>query len=177
MSYDTTGYQNNVLGLGRQIPSSGSATDIIRTPNDQVGNLYHFGARYYDPSTATWTQQDPISQMARLSEANPYVYAGGDPVDANDPTGLAGGPYSPCGMKEKPPTAPWYVWVMTSFAGGWGLQLLAVGIGIGIGLLTAYPLAGAVGGIFLALLLTQVVLPLAFRRSGWTWGITARRRR
>jgi hypothetical protein len=30
VSYGTTGYQNSMLGLGRQIPSTGSATDVIR---------------------------------------------------------------------------------------------------------------------------------------------------
>lgn len=151
VSYSTTGYQNNILGLARQIPSSGSATDVIRTPNGapvaqrvsttnkqsllsdalgstiaiaddganalsrhysytpdgvasttgtgattnllfasghQVGGLYHYGARYYDPSTATWTQQDPINQIASLTQANRYAYVGGDPVDHADLSGL-----------------------------------------------------------------------------------------
>jgi RHS repeat-associated protein len=150
VSYGTTGYQNNMLGLARQIPSSGSATDIIRTPNGapvaqrvsttnkqslfsdalgstiamaddgantlsrhytytpdgtasttgsgattnllfasghQLGNLYHYGARYYDPTTATWTQQDPINQIASLTQANRYTYVGGDPTDRVDLAG------------------------------------------------------------------------------------------
>jgi membrane protein YdbS with pleckstrin-like domain len=78
---------------------------------------------------------------------------------------------------NQPPKAPWYIWALTSFAGGWGLQVFAVVIGVAVGLLTGSPLAGAVIGILSALILTQVVLPIAFRRSGWTWGITARRRR
>jgi mannose/fructose/N-acetylgalactosamine-specific phosphotransferase system component IID len=45
-----------------------------------------------------------------------------------------------------------------------------------VGLATGLALAGAVAGVILALLLTQVVLPLAFRRSGWRWGVTRRRR-
>jgi len=150
VSNGSTGYQNTMMGLSRQIPTSGSATDIIRATNGapiaqrvgttskqelfsdalgstiaiaddsanalsrsyaydpdgnasttgsgattnllsasghQVGNLYHFGARYYDPATATWTQQDPINQIASLTQANRYAYAGGDPVDLTDPTG------------------------------------------------------------------------------------------
>jgi RHS repeat-associated protein len=151
VSYGTTGYQNGMMGLARQIPSSGSATDIIRQPNGapvaqrvgttskqslfsdalgstiamadtntnaiarhynydpdgnastlgsgattnllfagghQVGSLYHFGARYYDPATATWTQQDPINQIASLTGGNRYAYAGGNPIDYADPLGL-----------------------------------------------------------------------------------------
>jgi membrane protein YdbS with pleckstrin-like domain len=77
---------------------------------------------------------------------------------------------------ERSPDPPWYIWVMTSFAGGRGLQVVIVGIGVPVGLVTGLPIAGVVIGILLALLLTQVVLPLVFRRSGWTWGITAWRR-
>jgi RHS repeat-associated protein len=51
--------------------------------------LYHFGARYYDPSTATCTQQDPINQIASLTEANRYSYVGGNPADGSDSNGLA----------------------------------------------------------------------------------------
>jgi RHS repeat-associated protein len=150
VSYGTTSYQNNLLGAGRLIPSSGTATDLIRTPNGatiaqrvgttskqdlftdalgstfataddnattlakhytydpdgnatgtgtgttpsvlyaggiQIGGLYHYGARYYDPSTATWTQQDPLNQIASLTQANHYIYAGGDPIDNIDPVG------------------------------------------------------------------------------------------
>jgi RHS repeat-associated protein len=44
--------------------------------------LYHFGARYYDPTTGRWTQRDPMVS----SEA--YGFAGGDPVNESDPSGL-----------------------------------------------------------------------------------------
>jgi RHS repeat-associated protein len=44
-------------------------------PND----LYHFGERYYDPTTGRWTQPDP--------EGEGYVFAGDDPINATDPTG------------------------------------------------------------------------------------------
>ncbi|MFE6252287.1 RHS repeat-associated core domain-containing protein [Streptomyces niveus] len=41
------------------------------------------GARYYDPSLGRFTQPDPSGQ-----DTNPYLYAGGDPVNGSDPTGL-----------------------------------------------------------------------------------------
>ena len=153
VSYGTTSFQNTMLGLARIIPGSGTATDVIRTPdgapvaqrlgatNKQqlftdalgsviataddgstgtiaksyaydpdgnatstgsgtdsvvrfaggypVGGLYHFGARFYDPSTASWTQQDPLNQLGSLKEANRYVYVGGNPINGVDPTGLS----------------------------------------------------------------------------------------
>ncbi|HST54281.1 MAG TPA: RHS repeat-associated core domain-containing protein [Solirubrobacteraceae bacterium] len=53
----------------------------------EPGGLDHFGQRYYDPSTGTWTQPDPVSQSADLVQANPYTYAGDDPVNQDDTAG------------------------------------------------------------------------------------------
>jgi hypothetical protein len=81
-------------------------------------------------------------------------------------------------LDERRPDAqpPKHIAALASFAGGWGLQLVAIAIGIAIGLATGQALVGAVAGVILAVLLMQVVLPLAFRRSGWGWGVTRRRR-
>ncbi|MFD8222988.1 RHS repeat-associated core domain-containing protein [Streptomyces massasporeus] len=49
---------------------------------DSIG-LYHFQARYYDANIGRFTQPDPSGQ-----EENPYLYAGGDPVNRIDPQGL-----------------------------------------------------------------------------------------
>jgi RHS repeat-associated protein len=53
-----------------------------------VDGLYHFGARYYQPTTARWTQQDPLNQVGDLRQANRYTFVGGDPVNHTDPRGL-----------------------------------------------------------------------------------------
>ncbi|MEU9748723.1 RHS repeat-associated core domain-containing protein [Streptomyces niveus] len=45
--------------------------------------LYKMGARYYDPNLGRFTQPDPSGQ-----DTNPYLYAGGDPINNTDPTGL-----------------------------------------------------------------------------------------
>ncbi|MEU2956591.1 RHS repeat domain-containing protein [Streptomyces xanthochromogenes] len=45
--------------------------------------LYKMGARSYDPNLARFTTTDPSGQ-----ETNPYLYAAGDPINYNDPTGL-----------------------------------------------------------------------------------------
>jgi RHS repeat-associated protein len=158
VAYGTTAYQNNLLGLSREIGSS-TTTNYVRDPsgtpssqrtssakqfflNDalgstialtdssgsivrsyaydpdgnastsgsgattsleyagghQTGALVHFAARYVDPGTARWTQADPIRTYTGLSSANRYCYAGGDPVNASDPTGMQVGLLLP----EKP---------------------------------------------------------------------------
>jgi RHS repeat-associated protein len=51
------------------------------------GTLYHFGRRYYDPTTGRWTQPDTIDQPASLRDGNLYLYTGNDPINYVDPTG------------------------------------------------------------------------------------------
>ena len=48
--------------------------------------LILLGARYYDPSTARWTQVDPEANGTSTA----YAYANGDPVGETDPSGLSG---------------------------------------------------------------------------------------
>jgi RHS repeat-associated protein len=149
VSFGTTGYQSNLLGLSRQL-ATGATTNYVRDPsgapvsqrtssskqfflNDrlgstialtdtsgaivrsysydpdgnaatsgtgastdlkfasghQLGALYHYGARHYDPGLARWSQQDPINHAADLKEGNRYVYAGGDPINFIDATGTS----------------------------------------------------------------------------------------
>lgn len=45
--------------------------------------MIKFGARYYDPATARWSQLDPVAD-SRSS----YVYAAADPINQVDPTGF-----------------------------------------------------------------------------------------
>lgn len=51
---------------------------------DEPSSFYRFGARYYDPTIGRFTQFDPSGQ-----ESNPYAYAGCNPVNSRDPSGLA----------------------------------------------------------------------------------------
>ncbi len=46
--------------------------------------LIKFGARYYDPTTARWTQVDPQAN----GTASAYAYAADDPINAVDPSGM-----------------------------------------------------------------------------------------
>jgi len=52
--------------------------------DDQELNWYWVGVRYYSPSIKRWLQPDPSQQDG----VRTYVYAGDDPVDFIDPTGL-----------------------------------------------------------------------------------------
>ena len=49
--------------------------------------LYHYGQRYYDPTTGRWTQTDPLDQIADFTQANRYTFAGDDPINLTDPSG------------------------------------------------------------------------------------------
>jgi RHS repeat-associated protein len=53
--------------------------------------LYKIGARWYDPKLGRWTQPDLIEQVKEPVEANRYQYAGQDPVNNTDPSGLTHG--------------------------------------------------------------------------------------
>ena len=52
---------------------------------DQETGLYHLGARYYDPQLGRFLSEDPIGIAGGL---NLYAYAGNDPVNHRDPSGL-----------------------------------------------------------------------------------------
>jgi RHS repeat-associated protein len=54
---------------------------------DRDTGLLHFGARDHDPATGRWTSKDPLGFDA--GDTNLYAYAGNDPVNFIDPTGLA----------------------------------------------------------------------------------------
>jgi hypothetical protein len=51
-----------------------------------------FGARDYEPASGRWMQRDPIRFDG--GQANLYAYAGNDPINDADPTGLS--EYSDC---------------------------------------------------------------------------------
>lgn len=52
---------------------------------DQATGLYYMRARYYDPELGRFISEDPIGIAGGL---NLYSYAGNDPVNSRDPTGL-----------------------------------------------------------------------------------------
>lgn len=54
---------------------------------DNSSNLYHFGARDYNPWVARWWSKDPIGFNGGIDV---YGYCQNDPVNCIDPSGLAG---------------------------------------------------------------------------------------
>ena len=84
---------------------------------DRTTGWVHYGARYYNTITGTWTQQDTLDAPLDPGNGNRYAYVGGDPVNNVDPRGL---------------------WKCALAAGAAGTAGLAIGAGIG-------SLAGPVG--------------------------------
>ena len=55
---------------------------------DSTTGLYHFGARYYNPTLGRWTQQDPVApNLASPDTLNRYLYVSDSPVNFTDPSG------------------------------------------------------------------------------------------
>jgi RHS repeat-associated protein len=51
---------------------------------------YHMGARYYAPTLARWTQRDIApGSVANVNTIDRYLFAGDDPVNEVDPSGLS----------------------------------------------------------------------------------------
>jgi RHS repeat-associated protein len=55
---------------------------------EDATGLYHMGQRYYDPTTGRWLQMDPDVQVTDPTQSNPYAFAGSDPVNNVDASGL-----------------------------------------------------------------------------------------
>jgi RHS repeat-associated protein len=69
---------------------TGASTDLLFAGGQTLTNgLVHYGARYYNPAVGRWTQPDPLDQLADLNQANRYAYAGGNPINLTDATGLS----------------------------------------------------------------------------------------
>jgi RHS repeat-associated protein len=77
---DTTAYDP----YGNVTSSTGTDSDAFSFQGglQAPGGLIKFGDRYYDPTTMRWTQVDPTGQSPG------YIFAGDDPINSSDPTGL-----------------------------------------------------------------------------------------
>ncbi|WP_285291507.1 RHS repeat-associated core domain-containing protein [Arthrobacter sp. ISL-69] len=101
--------------------------------NDTSSNRIKFGARYYNPYRGRFTQPDPSGQ-----EQNRYLYAGANPVNSTDPTGLLS-------LGEAVGGAIGLIF--TSGAIGLGCAA-TLGVGCAVGVAVAFGIAGgAVGGL------------------------------
>jgi RHS repeat-associated protein len=93
-------------------------------------NLYKMGARYYDATLGRFTQIDPSGQ-----EKQQYSYAGCNPINSADPTGLA-----PNGCNVG------LLGIGLGFGALWGVAglIAAPALAVGIGLVYAAGI-GAIG--------------------------------
>lgn len=57
---------------------------------DRATGWVHYGTRWYNTTLGRWTQQDTLDVPLDPVNANRYAYAGADPVNNIDPTGLVG---------------------------------------------------------------------------------------
>jgi RHS repeat-associated protein len=55
---------------------------------DRATGFVKFGGRWYDPATGRWTQQDTLDAPLDPANANRYAFAGDDPINNGDPSGL-----------------------------------------------------------------------------------------
>ena len=63
-----------------------SASALAGIPATAAGSPYlDFGARLYDPRTAAWLSQDPLSE--KYYPVSPYAYCAGNPANLVDPDG------------------------------------------------------------------------------------------
>jgi RHS repeat-associated protein len=80
------GYSYSPYGETRATATAASVVgNILRYIGGELDSSgsYKLGARYYDTASGRFTQMDPSGQ-----ETHPYAYAGCNPVNAKDPTGL-----------------------------------------------------------------------------------------
>jgi RHS repeat-associated protein len=74
---------------GADLSSSGARDNLgyLGERMDETGLMY-FHARYYDPSIGRFISPDPILDARGIVGLNRYAYAGNDPINRADPSGL-----------------------------------------------------------------------------------------
>ena len=82
---------STISHLARSKDKSGATPGTTNYENEQSNGgdllaafgIVNLGARLYDPVIGRFLTRDPI-----LQASNPYVFAGNDPVNMSDPTGM-----------------------------------------------------------------------------------------
>lgn len=79
-------------GYGNSVASTGSTENPYRYSGQRLDSdtgLYQLRARYYSPATSRFLSRDPLGgSLDDPRSTHRYTYAGDDPINASDPTGL-----------------------------------------------------------------------------------------
>ena len=87
-SYEFDPYGTPVLTAGGTGNGTGQNPFLFQGGiQDRATGWVKFGARWYNPTTGRWTQQDTLDNPLDPNNANRYAYAGNDPVNNTDPSG------------------------------------------------------------------------------------------
>ena len=94
--YATTAYIYSFDPYGVPVVTAGgTGSGIQQNPYLFKGGIQsralgwvHYGARWYNPTTGRFTQQDTLDTPLNPANANRYAYAADDPINNSDPTGL-----------------------------------------------------------------------------------------
>ena len=123
---------------------------------DELGEQYDYGARFYDPVTGRWNVVDPLAELDR--NTTPYAYAFDDPIRHTDPDGMFGEDVNE-DFDEGPGPGPKTAAGAATFGGSvWrGLSSLAEGIEV-VGTGAATAIFGTIG---------LVLLPQDMGSNGW----------
>ncbi|WP_186760546.1 RHS repeat-associated core domain-containing protein [Arthrobacter alpinus] len=89
-SYDPYGVQTITKDAGGNASVQNPYT-FKNGIQDRTTGWIKYGARYYQPTTGRWTQQDTLDQPLDPANANRYAYAANNPINLTDPTGYSCG--------------------------------------------------------------------------------------
>ncbi|WP_254882413.1 RHS repeat-associated core domain-containing protein [Streptomyces sp. NA03103] len=98
---DSTGKRTHTYAYGPTGLPRTTPTEAVPQPYRYAGayadptGLYKMGHRYYAPTLGRFTQPDSSGQ-----EKNAYLYAGGDPINNTDPSGLSLMSFASSAMKK-----------------------------------------------------------------------------
>ncbi|WBB79846.1 RHS repeat-associated core domain-containing protein [Micromonospora sp. WMMD882] len=95
-------YQYDPYGTATAVDEySLGQTSLIRYAGgtfDATTGFTKFGQRWYNPVQGRFTQQDNLSFVGSPRHGNRYAYAGGNPTNNVDPTGMWGPDWLECGL-------------------------------------------------------------------------------
>lgn len=79
---------------GTSVTQNSGGSGYVDNPYTYAGGvrshttqLIKFGARWYDPTTGNWTQQDALNAPLDPGNGNRYAYAADNPINESDPSG------------------------------------------------------------------------------------------